>query len=164
MIYFFLESPSSIVSHKFSPESSLRRTPYASIKKRSHRSHHQQQIYRRNKVLNDSSINNNGNESDYDNNQSMTVSIPVNKSFESDDQNDTHSENQSQQSDIINSTTTTANSLSHKTNIISTINPTPVLEDSTSSNFLPYRKDSLITRRLLDIRSHLLLNTTLDAT
>ena len=38
------------------------------------------------------------------------------------------------------------------------------LDDSAPSNYLAYRKDPLSTRKLLDIRSHLLLNTTLDAT
>ena len=74
--------------------------------------------------------------------------------------NDTHVENLTQQSDII----TTPISPPHRANIISPINTTAVLDDSAPSDFLAYRKDSLIARRLLDIRSHLLLNTTLDAT
>ncbi|CAF4080538.1 unnamed protein product, partial [Adineta steineri] len=71
--------------------------------------------------------------------------------------NDTHIENiNNQQSDIIRITSTNS---SNKTNI-------PTLNDSTSTstNHLAYRKDSLTSRRLIDIRSHLLLNTTLDAT
>lgn len=43
------------------------------------------------------------------------------------------------------------------------INPTPTAT-SDENDFLAYHRDPLITRRLLDIRSHLLLNTTLDAT
>jgi hypothetical protein len=71
--------------------------------------------------------------------------------------NDTHIENNNQQSDnikisLINSP--------HRTNLITTT----ILDDSAPPNFLAYQKDPLITRRLLDIRSHLLLNTTLDAT
>jgi hypothetical protein len=38
------------------------------------------------------------------------------------------------------------------------------LDDSAPSNYMAYRKDPLTARKLLDIRSHLLLNTTLDAT
>ncbi|CAF3708814.1 unnamed protein product [Adineta steineri] len=115
-----------------------------------------------------------GHESDYDNNRSTTIQIPVNNFFHSNDllrtddlllgdqneitlHNDTHIENiNNQQSDIIRITSTNS---SNKTNI-------PTLNDSTSTstNHLAYRKDSLTSRRLIDIRSHLLLNTTLDAT
>ena len=41
---------------------------------------------------------------------------------------------------------------------------TRTLDDSPSSIFPDHRRDPLTTRKLLDIRSHLLLNTTLDAT
>ncbi len=84
--------------------------------------------------------------------------------------NDTHFENlnnntNNQQSDnIIKSLTNSP----HKTNLLTSINPTTTttttLDDSAPANFLGSHKDRLITRRLLDIRSHLLLNTTLDAT
>ncbi len=71
--------------------------------------------------------------------------------------NDTQFEHLNQQSD---STKLTLN----KPNLITSINPTVTLDDSAPPNFLAFHKDPLITRRLLDIRSHLLLNTTLDAT
>ncbi len=52
---------------------------------------------------------------------------------------------------------------SNRSNIHSTT-AAATLDDSAPSNFLAFHRDPLITRRLLDIRSHLLLNTTLDAT
>lgn len=69
--------------------------------------------------------------------------------------------NNNQQSDI---TKITTKDTSHRTNITTSINPNPTLDDSSPSNFISYHKDPITTRRLLDIRSHLLLNTTLDAT
>jgi hypothetical protein len=76
--------------------------------------------------------------------------------------NNTHFENlNNQQSD--NTKISLINS-PHRTNLITSVNPTATLDDSAPSNFLAYHRDPLITRRLLDIRSHLLLNTTLDAT
>jgi hypothetical protein len=75
--------------------------------------------------------------------------------------NNTQIENLNQQSDIIK---ISSKNSPHKANIIATISTTALLDDSAPSNFLAYRRDSLIARRLLDIRSHLLLNTTLDAT
>jgi hypothetical protein len=126
-------------------------------------------IYELSKSTDDNpSLGTSGNESDYDNNQSPTVKIPVNHFLNSDElllgdqneiilHNDTHFENlnNNQQSD---------NTKRSLTNFIPSVHPTPTLDDSAPSNFLTYHKDPLITRRLLDIRSHLLLNTTLDAT
>jgi len=171
-------------------ESSLRRTPYPSVKKRN-----QQQLYRRHKLLNDNDIHSSthtivyesskstddnlslvgsGNESDYDNNhQSSTVKVPVNNFLNSDElllgdqneiilNNDTHIENNNEQSD---NTKISLTNSPLRTNLITSINPTTAtLDDSAPPNFLAYQRDPLITRRLLDIRSHLLLNTTLDAT
>jgi hypothetical protein len=53
---------------------------------------------------------------------------------------------------------------SNRPNLITSIHPTATLDDSAPPSFLAFHRDPLITRRLLDIRSHLLLNTTLDAT
>ena len=192
-----------------SPESSLRRTPYASVKKRTqpHRSScQQQQGHRRHRIFDENDISSSvrtnvydsprslddqtsvrtldssdespfliasGNESDYDNNRSATGRQPVKKFLYSNElirtddlllgdqneitlHNDTHIENlHNQQSDI---TRISAASAPTRTNV-------PSLDDSAPSpNLLAYRKDSLTSRRLIDIRSHLLLNTTLDAT
>lgn len=80
--------------------------------------------------------------------------------------------NNNQQSDnlIISSTNSPQSSVNHRTNNRMLIKPTAAaaatanLDDSAPSTYIPYRKDPLTTRKLLDIRSHLLLNTTLDAT
>jgi hypothetical protein len=78
-----------------------------------------------------------------------------------------------QQSDnnIISSTNSLQSSANHRSNNrTSPKPPTPPTttktghDDSAPSNYMAYRKDPLATRKLLDIRSHLLLNTTLDAT
>ncbi|CAF3544760.1 unnamed protein product [Rotaria sp. Silwood1] len=119
--------------------------------------------------IDDSLVFSSGNESDYDNNQCTTVKMPVNDHLNSDEltctDNETHIENSNvnnnQRSDIIR---ITSKDTPHRANKIMTINATATLEDSEPTSFQAYRKDSLITRRLLDIRSHLLLNTTLDAT
>ena len=145
---------------------SLRRTPFPSVKKRN-------QQNRKQKILHDNdhhssthtiisqtpSLVASGNDSDYDNNQSPTVqNNPVTTDLNSDElllgdqneiilTNDTHFDNLNQQSD----------NRSHQI-------PSATLDHNVPTNFLVYHKDPLITRRLLDIRSHLLLNTTLDAT
>ncbi|CAF4495249.1 unnamed protein product [Rotaria sp. Silwood1] len=119
--------------------------------------------------IDDSLVFSSGNESDYDNNQCTTVKMPVNDHLNSDEltctDNETHIENSNvnnnQRSDIIR---ITSKDTPHRANKIMTINATATLEDSEPTSFQAYRRDSLITRRLLDIRSHLLLNTTLDAT
>jgi hypothetical protein len=78
--------------------------------------------------------------------------------------------NNNQQSDnsIISSTNSLQSSTNHRSNNRTTTKPpsttTPSLDDSAPANYMGYRKDPLTTRKLLDIRSHLLLNTTLDAT
>jgi hypothetical protein len=78
--------------------------------------------------------------------------------------------NNNQQSDnnVISSTNSFQPSSNHRTtNMISmkpTTTTTNTLDDSAPPNYPSYRKDPLTTRKLLDIRSHLLLNTTLDAT
>ncbi|CAF1584908.1 unnamed protein product, partial [Adineta ricciae] len=212
------ETPSSLTGQTSSPspESSLRRTPYASVKKRTqlHRpscqqQQQQQQGHRRHRIFDENDIGSSvhlnvydsprsldeqislrtkhscedspslvasGNESDYDNNRSTTVRLPVNtfvcsnELIRTDDlllgdqneitlHNDTHIENSNnQQSDIIRISSPSLTNPSAKTNI-------PSLDDSAPSpNLLAYRRDSLTSRRLIDIRSHLLLNTTLDAT
>lgn len=111
-----------------------------------------------------------GNESDYDNNQSPTIPSSTNHLFYSDelrlgDQNEiilnnvTHFEHLNSQSDARRISLT-------RTNRAPSLSPPSTFEDTPPppTNFLTYQKDPLITRRLLDIRSHLLLNTTLDAT
>jgi hypothetical protein len=78
--------------------------------------------------------------------------------------------NNNQQSDnnVISSTNSFQPSSNHRTtNMISmkpTTTTTNTLDDSAPPNYPSYRKDPLTTRKLIDIRSHLLLNTTLDAT
>ena len=125
-------------------------------------------VYESSKSTDDnSSLVASGNDSDYDNNQSPTVSNPVNNLLNSDElslgdqneitlHNDMHFEhlhpNNNQQSDQIKLSLTQPNSI------------TSSLDDTSPSNFLAFHRDPLLTRRLLDIRSHLLLNTTLDAT
>ena len=62
------------------------------------------------------------------------------------------------------STNPLQHSSNHRTNHFTSLRST-ALDDSAPSTFnIPYRKDPLTARKLLDIRSHLLLNTTLDAT
>ncbi|CAF2723674.1 unnamed protein product [Rotaria sp. Silwood2] len=191
-----IEPTSSITTDISSPESSLRRIPYPSVRKRNqthYRSVLHQQAYRRYKIakdndieslksnddntinrtihspVDDSSLFSSGNESDYDNNQYTTIKIPVNDHINSDElthtNNETHIENlnvnNNQQSDI---KTITSKDTPHRANKITTLNATATLDDSEPTSFQPYRKDPITTRRLLDIRSHLLLNTTLDAT
>ena len=123
------------------------------------------------------------NESDYDNNYSMIAKIPVNHRLKpneltrTDDlilsdqneiilNNDTHIENlnvdNDHQSDIAK---ITSHDASHDSTIIRPINTAgTALNDSAPSDIVACHKDSITARRLLDIRSHLLLNTTLDAT
>ena len=77
--------------------------------------------------------------------------------------------NNNQQSDnnIISSTNSLQPSSNHRTNNLISMKPTTTtstLDDSAPPNYPAYRKDPLTARKLLDIRSHLLLNTTLDAT
>lgn len=114
-----------------------------------------------------------GNESDYDNNRCTAVRKPVKKFLYSDelirtddlllgDQNeitlvnDTHIDNlHNQQSDTPRTSVASA---------ATKINALPLDDSAPSANLLAYRKESLTSRRLIDIRSHLLLNTTLDAT
>jgi hypothetical protein len=74
--------------------------------------------------------------------------------------------NNNQQSDnkLISSTNSLQSpSSNHRINNRTSMKPT-TLDDSAPSNYIAYRKDPLTARKLLDIRSHLLLNTTLDAT
>jgi hypothetical protein len=78
--------------------------------------------------------------------------------------NDTHFENFNINNNNLQSDISRISSTNSRTNTITSINTPTILDDSAPSNFLAYHKDPLITRRLLDIRSHLLLNTTLDAT
>jgi len=56
----------------------------------------------------------------------------------------------------------------HRTHIITSTRHAVTLDDSApptaTSTYISYRKDHLTPRKLLDIRSQLLLNTTLDAT
>jgi hypothetical protein len=71
-----------------------------------------------------------------------------------------------QQSDnnITSSTNFLPSSANHRSNNRMSPKPPSNIDDSAPSNYMAYRKDPLATRKLLDIRSHLLLNTTLDAT
>ena len=175
---------SSVRLESSSPEFSLRRTPFPSIKKR----HRRQRIFPDNDVHssthtivyesgkasieeNSSSFITSGNESDYDNNQSPIHPTSNNHLLYSDelrlgDQNEiilnnvTHFEhlnsnaNHSQSSDTMKMSLTRTNRTP----------PETFDESPPATSFLTFHRDPLITRRLLDIRSHLLLNTTLDAT
>lgn len=173
--------PSTVIENEDKPVSpseisALRRTPFTSIKKRSRQKvlttndHHSST----HTIINQSSKSSeetafslvaSGNESDYDNNQSPIVQSPVNDLLHPDDlvlgdqneiilHNDTHIDNQ--QSD--------SKTKDHQQQQRKNLHPTATLDDSVPTNFLAYHQDPLIARRLLDIRSHLLLNTTLDAT
>jgi hypothetical protein len=71
--------------------------------------------------------------------------------------------NQKSDNNIISSTNSRQSTLNHRTNNPTSTKPT-TLDDSAPMNIIEYRKDPLTARKLFDIRSHLLLNTTLDAT
>ncbi|CAM4965944.1 unnamed protein product [Rotaria socialis] len=189
-----IESTSSINNEMPSPESSLRRIPYPSVRKRNqilYRStpHQQECLQNRISIDNDihsiksnddntttirtnhSSIDNSslvssGNESDYDNNQCTAIKLPVNDISHSNEltrTNETTQQDNNEQSDTIK---ITSKDTLHRANKTISINPTAAatLDDSAPTNFPSLLKDPIGTRRLLDIRSHLLLNTTLDAT
>ncbi|CAF3469720.1 unnamed protein product [Rotaria sp. Silwood1] len=77
--------------------------------------------------------------------------------------------NPSSDNNIILSTNSRQPSSNHRPNNVSFMKPTKTtttttLDDSAPSKYVGYAKDPLTARKLLDIRSHLLLNTTLDAT
>ena len=145
----------------------VRRTPFTSIKKRSkqksssvndHHSSTHTIINQLSKSIEETaSPIASGNESDYDNHrQSPTISNPVNTRLNADEltlgdqneitlPNDTHIDNQQSDSNDKDQRTTT-------------------IDETVQPNFHSYHRDPLITKRLLDIRSHLLMNTALDAT
>lgn len=178
----FVESTTSITNDISSPETSLRRIPYPSVRKRNqihyrsspyHEQYHRSSespdnnitIQKSHSPTENSSTVSSGNESDYDNNQSMDVKRPVNDTPNSNELTRTddniHNMTNSEQSDI---NKITSKDISHRANRIIQINTPATLDDSAPTSFQTLRKDSLTTRRLIDIRSHLLLNTTLDAT
>lgn len=118
--------------------------------------------------------NNNDDDDDDDNDDEQTTEAHVdlsddenNDDIDADENTIQSTINNNQQSDnlLISSTNSPQSSANHRTNNRILIKPTASnLDDSAPSNFIAYRKDPLTTRKLLDIRSHLLLNTTLDAT
>jgi len=117
-------------------------------------------------------LNNNNNDDDDDNTEARVDLSDDNDDDDIDgDENTIQSTiNNNQQSDnnIISSTNSLQISSNHRTNNRTSMKPPPTttttLDDSAPPNYMAYRKDPLTTRKLLDIRSHLLLNTTLDAT
>ncbi|CAF3057123.1 unnamed protein product [Rotaria sp. Silwood2] len=74
--------------------------------------------------------------------------------------------NPSSDNNIILSTNSRQPSSNHRPNNVTFMKPTKTttLDDSAPSKYVGYAKDPITARKLLDIRSHLLLNTTLDAT
>ena len=124
---------------------------------------------------NETVLNNNNDDDDEDEHTEARVDLSDDDNDDVDDvdadENTIQSTiNNNQQSDnlIISSTNSPQSSVNHRTNNRMLIKPTAPaatsLDDSAPSTYIPYRKDPLTTRKLLDIRSHLLLNTTLDAT
>nr|ACI90358.1 pleckstrin homology domain containing family G-like protein [Philodina roseola] len=122
-VFFLLEffSSSHLVSEQSFP--TLRRTPFPTVKRRQTRSNQTKILDelqpRRDSLEENPSMNNSGNESDYDNNNL------VNERAEESE---------------------------------------PICPPSDTSNRPSFQPDPNVTRRLIDIRSHLLMNTTLDAT
>lgn len=120
---------------------------------------------------NETVLNNNNDDDDEDEHTEARVDLSDDNNDDVDaDENTIQSTiNNNQQSDnlLISSTNSPQSSVNHRTNNRMLIKPTAAatsLDDSAPSNYIAYRKDPLTTRKLLDIRSHLLLNTTLDAT
>jgi hypothetical protein len=119
-------------------------------------------------------LNNNNNNDDDDNTEAHVDLSDDNDDddIDGDDNTIQSTINNNQQSDnnIISSTNSFQTSSNHRTNNRTSMKPLPppttatTLDDSAPPNYMGYRKDPLTTRKLLDIRSHLLLNTTLDAT
>ncbi|CAM2717706.1 unnamed protein product [Rotaria socialis] len=74
--------------------------------------------------------------------------------------------NQSSDSNIILPLNSRQPASTHRATTLTMMKPTKTttLDDSAPSKYAGYPKDPLAARKLLDIRSHLLLNTTLDAT
>ena len=133
------ENKSIEIVHLRSEDPSFRRTTYATVKRR-HLSNYSSTSTQRNDDAFQSmniyrSVNASGNESDYDNNHPTTQAYERHRNHSNSSQSDRSS--------------TTVSSSPHPLNF---------------KENLPHFQDPLITRRLLDIRSHLLLNTTLDAT
>lgn len=74
--------------------------------------------------------------------------------------------NPSSDNNTLLSTNSRQPSSNHRSNTLTIMKPTKptALDDSAPSKYVGFPKDPLTARKLLDIRSHLLLNTTLDAT
>lgn len=121
---------------------------------------------------NETVLNNNNDDDDDEDEQTTEARVDLsddenNDDIDADENTIQSTINNNQQSDnlLISATNSPQSSTNHRTNNRILIKPTATnLDDSAPSNFLAYRKDPLTTRKLLDIRSHLLLNTTLDAT
>ena len=200
--WFLLDPISSL------PQSSLRRTPYPSVKRRHHCHTHQrlpslQQPHRRQRVFDEiarrpsiptviydssksadhrhstvrerqSSVDHqlfmagSGNESDYDNNlpsRPASAFVPSERLTREDDLL------LADQNEIILENNTPFETNHHPTRRQSDDDQgMPLAEPARQENAIPiddtssYYKEPSLTRRLMDIRSHLLLNTTLDAT
>ncbi len=113
--------------------------------------------------------NNNNNDDDNDNTEARVDLSDDNDADDIDADENTINNNQQSDNNIISSTNSLQISSNHRSNNRNLIKPatttTSTLDDSAPPpNYIAYRKDPLTTRKLLDIRSHLLLNTTLDAT
>ncbi|CAF0943351.1 unnamed protein product [Adineta steineri] len=106
-------------------------------------------------LTNDSTMNHNDND-DRNNYKETHVDL----SDDDDDDNDTTTI----QSTMTNNNQQSDSNITSLTNPLSNHRISTKTTDNTSSNVQEYRKDPLAARKLFDIRSHLLLNTTLDAT
>jgi len=122
-------------------------------------------------LSNDSNIHsiiNNNNNDDDDGNDHTEARVDLSDDDDRDDNETTIQStipinNQQSDNNIISSTNSRQSTLNHRTNNPTSTKPT-TLDDSAPMNIIEYRKDPLTARKLFDIRSHLLLNTTLDAT
>ena len=117
-------------------------------------------------VLNNNHSNDDGDE-DNDNNEARVDLSNDNDDIDGDENTIQSTINNNQQSDnnIISSINSLQTSSNQRINNNRTsIESTSTIDDNIPSNYITYRRDPLAARRLLDIRSHLLLNTTLDAT
>lgn len=112
---------------------------------------------------------------DQDDDDDEPTEVHVNLSDDTDDLHHHHDDfslpspslllnNPQSDNNTILSTNPLQHSSNHRTNHFTSLRST-AMDDSAPSTFnIPCRKDPLTARKLLDIRSHLLLNTTLDAT
>ncbi len=127
-------------------------------------------------VLNNNSnihptINNNDDDDDDNDNTEARVDLSDDDDLDVDENtiqstiNNNNNNNPQSDNNVISSTNSLQASSNQRTNNRTSMKSTTIiLDDSAPPNYTAYRKDPLTARKLLDIRSHLLLNTTLDAT